>query len=92
MPASAFTNAELGQGSDVFEWGTQAFSKIACARPVYLNVSHVDVTLIATGVLRNYHGNPAINESAWPIGWPHACSYLKPARVYMLPLVYLCRN
>ena len=41
VPASAFTNAELGQGSDVFEWGTQAFSKIACARPVYLNVSHL---------------------------------------------------
>ena len=43
MPASAFTNTELGQGSDVFEWGTQAFSKIACARPVYLNVSPLDV-------------------------------------------------
>ena len=45
MPASAFTNAELGQGSDVFEWGTQAFSKIACARPVYLTVSPLEVIL-----------------------------------------------
>lgn len=41
IPASAFTNAEreMGKGSDVFEWGTAAFSKIACARPAYLQVS-----------------------------------------------------
>ena len=41
IPASAFTNAEreMGRGSDVFEWGTAAFSKIACARPAYLQVS-----------------------------------------------------
>ena len=38
--ASAFTSAqrEMGKGSDVFEWGTAAFSKIACARPAYLQV------------------------------------------------------
>ncbi len=36
MAASEFTNEALNSGSALFEYGTEAFTKLACARPIYL--------------------------------------------------------
>lgn len=38
LPASAFTNEALTDGNALFEWGSAAFTKVACARPTYLQV------------------------------------------------------
>ncbi len=34
--ATEFTREALSSGSGLFEYGTEAFTKLACARPVYL--------------------------------------------------------
>ena len=39
LPVSDFTGETLGEGSDLLEWGTSAFSVMACKRPLYLQVS-----------------------------------------------------
>lgn len=39
LPASAFTNEALSSGNALYEWGSAAFTKVACARPSYLQVS-----------------------------------------------------
>ena len=39
LPISDFTDETLGEGSDLLEWGTSAFSVMACKRPLYLQVS-----------------------------------------------------
>ncbi|CAL5224088.1 g6714 [Coccomyxa viridis] len=36
LPISDFTGETLGDGSDLLEWGTSAFSVMACKRPLYL--------------------------------------------------------
>ena len=36
VAASEFTNEALNSGAALFEYGTEAFTKLACARPVYL--------------------------------------------------------
>lgn len=38
IPASAFTNEALSGGNALYEWGSAAFTKVACARPTYLQV------------------------------------------------------
>lgn len=38
LPASAFTNQALSDGNALYEWGSAAFTKVACARPTYLQV------------------------------------------------------
>ena len=38
LPVSDFTGETLGDGSDLLEWGTSAFSVMACKRPLYLQV------------------------------------------------------
>lgn len=38
LPASDFISKTLKEGSDLLEWGTSAFSEIACTRPLYLQV------------------------------------------------------
>ncbi len=40
LPVADFTGETLGEGSDLLEWGTPAFSVMACKRPLYLQVSH----------------------------------------------------
>ena len=40
LPVSDFTGETLDEGSDLLEWGTPAFSVMACKRPLYLQVSH----------------------------------------------------
>ena len=75
VPASAFTNTELGQGSDVFEWGTQAFSKIACARPVYLNVSPLNVILGVANSAVQILGQ-SCQEQVWVAHWLPSCLWL----------------
>ncbi|CAL5221951.1 g4228 [Coccomyxa viridis] len=36
LPVSDFTGETLDEGSDLLEWGTPAFSVMACKRPLYL--------------------------------------------------------
>ncbi|BDA50156.1 probable UDP-D-xylose:L-fucose alpha-1,3-D-xylosyltransferase [Coccomyxa sp. Obi] len=38
IPASAFTNEALSDGNALYEWGSAAFTKVACARPTYLQL------------------------------------------------------
>lgn len=39
LPVSDFTGESLDEGSDLLEWGTSAFSVMACKRPLYLQVN-----------------------------------------------------
>ena len=38
VPASVFTDEALSSGNALYEYGTAAFTQIACARPHYLQV------------------------------------------------------
>jgi rhamnogalacturonan II specific xylosyltransferase len=55
VPASLFTNESLGDGNALYEIGTANFNKVACARPLYLQVWLLLLSLCMCSVHATVH-------------------------------------